>query len=69
MTDNQTEVAHIVFPSEKMRAVIRGDMSRVKAMCGVFVKKGMPDNAPICRSCFNVYRDKGEPEEIEEGGR
>lgn len=52
---DQSEVAHVVYPSARIQEVFTGSKKRVKALCGAMVSHRTGSDAPICRACFNEY--------------
>ena len=55
-------LAHIVTPASKMHDVLLGSKSKVRALCGAWVRKAPESDAPVCRSCFDelATRDRNE---------
>lgn len=54
MSDTRGDLAHVVHPADKMNEVLRGTKSRVKSLCGSFVKRAATPGAPVCRVCFEA---------------
>lgn len=58
----EATVAHIVTPASKMHDLLMGEKSKVKAVCGAWVKKAPDSDVNVCRVCFDAYL-KSEPAE------
>lgn len=66
-TWEEADLAHIVHPASKWREVLDGTKTKVKALCGTFVRHAVPARAPVCRECFDeqMKRDIATAKELE----
>lgn len=71
MADTTNECDHLVTPASKMHDVLIGSKSRVKALCGAFVKSAPSAENHVCRDCvaelLRIDEEKAQKDGVKQG--